>query len=225
MVRGNERKSIFSEPQDKDKLIDILMSKKCAAGARLYAFCIMDNHAHFIIREDRECGDSIETLMKRIGVAYATYYNQKQKRVGHVFQDRYRSEPVEDEAYLLSVIRYVHNNPQKAGDKQGLSYPWSSYGLYVRKEADGRMAETEEILAIFHADQAAAKQAFQSFHSELDCGKFLDMPSGIGVGQEPVEVLQEFLAHYKLTLEDMQKIDRLPEIKLVLWSFMQETGL
>ncbi|SMC33489.1 REP element-mobilizing transposase RayT [Sporomusa malonica] len=225
MVRGNERKPIFNEPQDKDKLIDILLDKKRAACARLYAFCIMDNHAHFVVREDQECGDSIETLMKRIGVAYATYYNQKQKRVGHVFQDRYRSEPVEDEAYLLSVIRYVHNNPQKAGDRQGLAYPWSSYGLYVSEEADGRLGEIEEILEMFHANQAVAKQSFQSFHLEAEAGRFLDVPSGLGIGQEPTVVLQDFLAKYKLTLEDMQKIDGLPEMRDVLWRFMQETGL
>jgi putative transposase len=107
MLRGNERKPVFLDEEDKNRLVEIMLQKKEAAGSHLYAYCIMDNHVHMVIRE-LENGQPLETLMKRIGVTYALYFNKKYKRVGHVFQDRFRSEVIEDESYLLSVIRYVH---------------------------------------------------------------------------------------------------------------------
>ena len=58
--------------------------------------------------------ESLESIMKRVGVSYASWYNKKQERVGHVFQDRYKSEPIDSDAYLLSVLRYIHNNPIEA---------------------------------------------------------------------------------------------------------------
>ncbi len=72
----------------------------------------MDNHVHIVIKEQK---DTISRIMKRIGASYAHYYNKKYKRVGHVFQDRYKGETIEDEKYLLAVIRYIHNSPKKAG--------------------------------------------------------------------------------------------------------------
>jgi len=60
--------------------------------------------------------DDISRIMRRINTAYAYYFNKKYNRVGHVFQDRFKSETIEDEPYLLSAIRYIHNNPEKSKD-------------------------------------------------------------------------------------------------------------
>jgi hypothetical protein len=68
--------------------------------------------------------------MKKIGVSYSGYYNKKYERVGHLFQDRYISEPIETEKYLLTVFRYILQNPQKAGICHAADYRWSSYRLY-----------------------------------------------------------------------------------------------
>lgn len=225
MLRGNERKAIFSESQDKDKLVAILLQKKHAAKASLYAFCVMNNHAHLVIKEDRDSGDSIETLMKRIGVAYATYYNQKQKRIGHVFQDRFRSEPVEDEAYLLSVIRYVHTNPVKASDRRGLAYPWSSYCWYTGEHPDPGMSELADILAIFHGEEAAARRGFCRFHQEAEVQAFLDVPDKPAGEYEPAEVLQDLLAQAGLTAADFLREKQLPAVQAVVSQFIEQTGL
>jgi REP element-mobilizing transposase RayT len=72
----------------------------------------MDNHIHLVIKEGK---DPIARIMKRIGTSYVYYFNKKYRRTGHVFQDRFRSENVKDDSYLLSVIRYVHQNPIKPG--------------------------------------------------------------------------------------------------------------
>jgi putative transposase len=84
-----------------------------------------------LVISELENGQPLETLMKRVGVTYALYFNKKYKRVGHVFQDRFRSEIIEDESYLLSVIRYVHKNPVQSEMVQGLNYSWSNYHWYI----------------------------------------------------------------------------------------------
>ncbi|SDD78590.1 hypothetical protein SPACI_042220 [Sporomusa acidovorans DSM 3132] len=112
MIRGNERRDIFLDDEDKLTFIDFLYSKKSDEGCLLYAYCLMDNHVHLVIKEG---GSGIAKLMKRIGTSYVKYFNQKYQRVGHLFQDRYKSENIENNTYFLTVIRYVHQNPEKAG--------------------------------------------------------------------------------------------------------------
>lgn len=85
----------------------------------------MGNHLHLLLQEGKE---SLEQIFKRIGVRYVYWYNWKYKRTGHLFQDRFKSEPVNDDAYFLAVLRYIYQNPVKAGlCKQPADYLWSSY--------------------------------------------------------------------------------------------------
>ena len=72
----------------------------------------MDNHIPFLLKEGE---DTIQRSLKRIGVSYAYYYNKKYARIGHVFQERFRSETIEEDSYLLVAVGYTHNNPMKAG--------------------------------------------------------------------------------------------------------------
>jgi len=81
----------------------------------------MGNHIHLLLKEGKE---SLATSMKRISTSYVYYYNWQYDRKGHLFQDRYKSEPVEDDAYFLTVLRYIHQNPLKAGLSDDISsYP------------------------------------------------------------------------------------------------------
>ncbi len=112
MIRGNERKNIFLDEQDKSRFVEILNDKKKSVSFYLQAFCLMDNHVHLMISEGV---DDIARVMKRITVSYVYYFNKKYKRIGHLFQDRFRSEVVEDDNYVLSLARYIHQNPVKAG--------------------------------------------------------------------------------------------------------------
>jgi putative transposase len=175
MLRGNERKSIFLDEEDKNRFVEIMLQKKEVAGSHLYAYCIMDNHVHMVIRE-LENGQPLETLMKRIGVTYALYFNKKYKRVGHVFQDRFRSEIIEDESYLLSVIRFVHKNPVQSEMVQGLNYSWSSYHWYIGFKKNLPLpAEMEDVLGQFSQDRRIAVKRFVEFHQEEETRAFLDV--------------------------------------------------
>lgn len=85
----------------------------------------MGNHVHILIKEGKE---DLGNVMRRIGASYVYWYNVKYDRVGHLFQDRFKSEAVEDNRYLLSVLRYIHQNPLKAGIVSDIrEYKWSSY--------------------------------------------------------------------------------------------------
>ena len=93
--------------------------------AMLFQYCLMDNHVHLLLQTG---SDPLNLIMKRVGIKYAGYYNWKYMRTGHLFQDRFRSEPVEDDRYFLAVYRYITLNPVKAGlsDQIG-EYPWCGY--------------------------------------------------------------------------------------------------
>ena len=90
----------------------ILKECKEISGFEMYAFCLMTNHVHLLLRETDE---PLEVVFKRIGSRYAYWYNNKYQRIGHLFQDRFKSENVEDDAYFLTVLRYIIQNPMKAG--------------------------------------------------------------------------------------------------------------
>ena len=91
----------------------------------------MGNHVHILLKEGKE---KLEQVFRRIGTRYVYWYNKKYKRSGHLFQDRYKSEPVETEPYFTVVLRYIHQNPKKAGICKSIDdYTWSSYQNYLGK--------------------------------------------------------------------------------------------
>ena len=125
MLRGINRQDIFEE--DEDKKIFLWIIRECikVSGCDIYAYCLMSNHVHILIRTKTE---SIGVIMKRIGTRYVLYFNEKYGRVGHLFQDRFKSEPIETDEYFLTVLRYIHQNPLKANMCKKLEdYAYSSY--------------------------------------------------------------------------------------------------
>ncbi len=128
MLRGINRYDIFHDEEDYLRFLETLMKTKGKDNYSIYAYCLMSNHVHLVLHEQKE---EISKIMKRIGVSYAWWYNRKYDRVGHVFQDRFRSESIKDDSYLLCAVRYVHNNPVKAGlVKAAEEYRWSSVKAY-----------------------------------------------------------------------------------------------
>ncbi|MBE6563266.1 MAG: hypothetical protein E7660_05975 [Ruminococcaceae bacterium] len=116
MLRGINQQQIFEEPEDYYKFLEIVEEYKAVSEFELYAYCLMGNHIHLLIKENKE---PIEQIFKRIGGKFVYWYNIKYQRVGHLFQDRFKSEPVETNDYLLTVIRYIHQNPLKESTGDG----------------------------------------------------------------------------------------------------------
>ncbi len=128
MVRGINKSPIFMSKEEKEKLIQYIKDAKEEIDIYILAYCIMNNHMHLLVKSEKE---NLAQFMKKIGIRYAMYYNKKHKRVGSVFQDRFKSQNIEDENYLLSAIRYIHNNPIKAEIvKKVTEYKYSSINEY-----------------------------------------------------------------------------------------------
>ena len=122
MLRGADRRILFSDDEDNERFLDTLRRAKEVSDFKLYAYCLMGNHVHLLIEESKE---PLEMIFKRIGSSYVYYYNWKYELRGHLFQDRYRSESVETDAYFYDVLRYICQNPVKAGlCDSPLDYPW-----------------------------------------------------------------------------------------------------
>ena len=147
--------------------------------------------------------------LKRICTSYACYYNQKRKRVGHVFQDRFRSENVEDDNYLISVVRYVHNNPVKALIcKTAKNYKWSSFELYLSSDKGLLvLPEINEVFNVFSNDVSMAKKKFIEFSSQLSEDIFIDFESENQNEnrEEPSDYIMGYLSKQNLSFEDLKK--------------------
>ncbi len=122
IIRGINRENLFYDEEDYKCFVITMGRVRKKHEFETAAYCLMNNHVHFLMRT--EDGTSSE-IIKKILIIYASYYNKKYNRVGHVFQDRYRSEPVDDETYLLTVARYIYLNPQKAGICPAKEYPYT----------------------------------------------------------------------------------------------------
>ena len=123
IIRGVNRQDILRDDQDRRKMIDTLFRFSTETGVQILVYCLMDNHIHLLLRAE----DGAATFIKKLASSYVYYFNRKYGRIGHLFQDRYRSEAVDTEAYLLTVARYILQNPQKAGICRANAYEWSSW--------------------------------------------------------------------------------------------------
>ena len=127
IVRGIGRQALFEVADDYRYYLAILQRFSRETEITICAYCLMENHVHLLARD---LEGSAALMMKKLGVSYSHYFNLRYGRQGHLFQDRYLSEPIRDDAQFLTALRYILNNPQKAGLGPAASYPWSSYRLY-----------------------------------------------------------------------------------------------
>ena len=193
MLRGINKQQIFEEQEDYYKFLDILKRYKPISKFELYAYCLMGNHIHLLIKVTDE---PIEQVFKRVGGKFVYWYNVKYQRVGHLFQDRFKSEPVETNEYFWTVIRYIHQNPVKAGLCKKLEdYPYSSYREYV---VGGDLADKDFVLQIKNIER------FIEFNNLKSSDKCLD------ISDPPVRVTDE---QAKLIIRKISKCDNATEFQ------------
>jgi REP element-mobilizing transposase RayT len=123
-LRGINRQNIFEDEADRRRFLACLVTAADLSGTRVLAYCLMSNHGHAVVELGRE---SIGRFFRRLGARYVWWFNHKYDRVGHLWQDRFKSRPVSETADLINVIRYVHRNPVEAGlCSTPAEYAWSS---------------------------------------------------------------------------------------------------
>lgn len=131
VIKGADSQVIFYEDRDKIKYLDYLEYYKHKCNFVIFAYCLMANHIHLLIKHSDDT--SLSSIFRHLNTSYACWFNQKYNRTGYVQDGRYYSEPVETEKYLFNVINYIHYNPSKAGLElyPGEKYMWSSYSDYI----------------------------------------------------------------------------------------------
>ena len=167
MLRGINRSNIFESDQDKDYFLNSMYRAREKGRFKVTGYCLMNTHVHLLLQESEEIGVSI----KRITVSYVQWFNRKYNRVGHLFQNRYESEPIEDERYLMAVLRCIHQNPIKAGmAKTESKYNWSSYNEYLKMyDSNNYLIDGEIMRAYFNS-----KKGFIEFHKEISKENYMD---------------------------------------------------
>ena len=151
--RGVNKADVFLDDEDRRIFLDALNRAHEVCEFNLIAYCLMTNHFHLIVQVDE--GYPIpSSLFQSLGARFCLYYHRRYRTAGAVFQGRFRSEAIENEAHLLSAIRYVWNNPVAAGIcKHAGDYKWSSYGLLGHDEV---MVDGDFLLGLMSVDQWAA---------------------------------------------------------------------
>src|SRR5271166_1417990 len=137
-ARGNERRAIFRDDEDRQRLLGTLEEACTEYGLRLYAFCLMPNHYHLLVETPRA------NLSRAVGWIQTTYtirFNRRHRRSGHLFQGRFKAHVIDAEDYARQLVCYVHLNPVRPRDKNAIvpadrravldQWRWSSHLAYI----------------------------------------------------------------------------------------------
>ncbi|WP_342039381.1 transposase [Gracilibacillus kekensis] len=165
MLRGANKQEIFHDDEDNMRFLDTIIKYKKQLEFNIFAWCLMNNHAHLLIKEGKE---ELSITMKRIEVSYVHYYNRKYNTTGHLFQDRYRSENVETKRYFMTVLRYIHQNSMKAGLVSRVEdWTWSSCSGYYDKGCYYQhLLDSDSVLKLFSGNKAIAVEDFRKFNEQ-----------------------------------------------------------
>ncbi len=161
--RGNNREYIFNKAEEKEYILELIKEYRDIMGFELFGYVIMSNHYHLIIRISQA---PLKDIMHRINNKFSRYFNIKYKRTGHVFENRYKGILVIEDRYLLSLLRYIHQNPVAAKMCSRVEdYTWSS-DKYYRANNSNDMVDIDFILDIFSPIRSKALGAYVEFMSE-----------------------------------------------------------
>jgi putative transposase len=160
IARGNQRQKIFKDEEDFKKYLNLLTFYKERYKYHLYAYVLMNNHVHLLI-ETREI--PLSKIIQGINQSYTVYFNRRYRTVGHLFQGRYKAILCDKDAYLLSLIKYIHLNPVRAKIvKTPEEYRWSSQQNYiVRNKSD--IIDTDQVLRMFSEDKLQAGKLYRAY--------------------------------------------------------------
>jgi len=162
--RGNERKKIFLDDVDKNSFLEILKDYHDRYRILIHSYVMMNNHYHLILETPRA---NLLKVMHGINGRYTGYFNRRYKRIGHLFQGRYKGILVEKDAYLLALSRYVHLNPVRAKVvEKPEQYKWSSYPGYIGREKGYGWVEYSWVLSQFSNEIHVAQKEYRNYIEE-----------------------------------------------------------
>ncbi len=189
MVRGLDKMPVFYESAEKSRILILIRDNLSNFDVVIYAYCIMPNHLHLLIKADLNV---LASYMASVLTKFASYYNYKHERIGYVFQDRYKSQCVETESYFWNCMRYIHRNPAKHGTaKDMLAYPYSSFSHLYDQKCD--IISNEALAMIAHRFQD--RQQFLEFHNTQSWDIFDDTDED--TQEDRLRISKEILTKYQ----------------------------
>lgn len=204
MLRGINRQTIFEDNEDKRQFFKTLKKYKDISKYQVFGYCLMDNHVHLLLKEPEE---GLAKAIKRLSSSYVYWYNMKYDRIGHLFQERFKSENVESGTYFLTVLRYIHQNPVKAGlEKAVFKCSWTSINEYIYK---ARLVDIDLGLELFSPDRRKAMKLYRDYMQQTNNDRCLeDIVRYRRSDQEVREYLLELGIVNSSALQKMDKEDR-----------------
>jgi REP element-mobilizing transposase RayT len=185
MSRGNARQIVFADDEDRAAFLAYLCRVGCRLSWEILAYCLMENHYHLLLRT----GDAnLSRGMRDVNGWYATAFNRRHDRVGHLFQGRYKALVVDRGEYLMEVIRYIVRNPVRAGlCAAPEAWKWSSHAATMRRRRGFPCLSVDVVIGLFGSAQRAASDAFARFVAAApDGGEALEPPAHpVVMGAEP----------------------------------------
>ena len=159
IARGNRKENIFLSDNDYQKYISLLAQYKEKYCFKLYAYTLMPNHVHLLIETSET---PLSKIMQGVQQSYTQYFNIKYRKVGHLFQGRYKALLCQKDIYLLVLVRYIHLNPVRLGISELVEYPWTSLTFYLI-EKDKGLVDTDIVLRQFSENLEKAREQFKRY--------------------------------------------------------------
>lgn len=202
--RGNARKKIYSDDQDRENFLGVLETVVKRYNWLCHAYCLMDNHYHFLI-ETPDANLSIG--MRQLNGVYTQFYNRRHRRPGHIFQGRYKAILVDKDNYLLELCRYVVLNPVRAKLVElPEHWKWSSYAATAGLKKVPEYLSVDWILGVFGTERRTAQRHYREFVKEGINRKspWGELQGQILLGED------SFVENFKDLLGDKEAIKEIP---------------
>ena len=171
MVQGINKEYIFNRREYIQKYLEIISDKLKESNLNILAYCIMNNHAHFLIYS--ESSEILSKFMQRVDGTYSNFYNKVNNRVGYVFRNRYKSQDILSQRQLYICLKYIHNNPVKAQIVKSMDkYRYSSYNEFLGQKY---IITDKSLKLLFGSSTNFVNQFFLIHNNYPDEGNFLEV--------------------------------------------------
>ena len=195
ITQGINKSYIFEKAEDIKYYIKIMYHLTKEQKIKIVGYCIMNNHAHMLIKAEEI--KELSKYMQRLNTKYGKYYNKKYSRVGYVFRDRYRAEGIYTEEYLYNCLKYIYNNPVKAGIcKKAEDYPYSNY-----KRIDKELNENYTFIDVDDNDEDIGEKIIKNFLKENEI-ELVDLKRNKRKLKELIIILNK---QYNISLRNIAK--------------------
>ncbi len=201
MNRGRRREDIFKEDGDHRLFLDVLKETVKMWNLKVSAYCLMSNHYHLLVQTPQ---GNLSRCLRHINGVYTQRFNRKYGLDGSLFRGRYKAVLVEEESYLLELLRYIHRNPLAAGMVSELSlYAWSSHRDYLNHEKGQEWLHRDVLLEMFSGDSRKAHEDYLAFMNQQDSDKLQhffsrkNLPSILGSAEFIENIRSRFISVHK----------------------------